>query len=129
MSFCQNHNASSQNSGLLFRLLFCCKTMARKFAGNFYKTSEWKRTRDLYAKSVGGLCEICWQNGLVKSGEIVHHKIHLDETNIKNPDIALNFNNLQLVCRDCHAMLHSSSLENRRYRVDRDGTVIIDSPL
>ena len=98
--------------------------MAREFAGNFYKTKQWKKTREEYARSVGGLCEICWQNGLVKSGEIVHHKIHLNESNIKDPKITLAFENLQLVCRDCHAMLHKDSV-GRRYRIEQDGSIVL----
>lgn len=104
------------------------RAMAREFAGNFYKTQQWKKTRELYAKSVGGLCEICWANGQIKAGDIVHHKIHLDETNIQNPNITLSFSNLQLVCRDCHAMLHKNSDASRRYRVEADGTVVISPP-
>ena len=96
--------------------------MAREFAGNFYKTKEWKNLRELYAKSVGGICEICWQHGLIVPGEIVHHKIHLDEHNINDPDIALNMSNLQLVCRNCHANLHT---DGKRYRVLEDGSVIV----
>ena len=103
---------------------FCLLIMARDFAGNFYKTQQWKKVRDLYFKKTGGLCEICWQNGVVKPGEIVHHKIHLDENNINNPDIALNMNNLQLVCRDCHAMVHKNG-GDRRYRIEKDGSIIL----
>lgn len=98
--------------------------MAQDYAKTFYKSKAWKQTRDLYAKSVGGLCEICWQNGLVVPGEIVHHRIHLTPENISNPEIALKFSNLQLVCRDCHAMLHKDEGE-KRYRVDPDGSVVI----
>ena len=98
--------------------------MAQEFAVSFYKSSQWKLTRDVYAAAVGGLCEICWNNGLIKAGEIVHHKIKLTQENINDPDITLSWNNLQLVCRDCHAMLHRDE-GDRRYRVDKDGNVII----
>lgn len=100
------------------------RTMAREFAGNFYKTQQWKKTRELYAKSVGGLCEICWQNGLVVPGVIVHHKIHLTPDNIDDPGITLNWENLQLVCRDCHAKIHKGE-DNRRYTIDELGRVVI----
>ena len=103
--------------------------MAREFAGNFYKTKAWKNTRETYARQVGGLCEICWANGLIVAGEIVHHKIHLNSENINNPHITLDPANLQLVCRNCHAMLHKNAENGRRYRVDSDGNVIISSPL
>ena len=32
----------------------------------------------------------------------MHHKITLDESNINNPDITLNYENLSYVCKDCH---------------------------
>ena len=40
---------------------------------------------------------------------IVHHLIELDPVNINNPEITLNFNNLELLCRDCHAEVHEQS--------------------
>ena len=105
-------------------VLCCFITMAKEFAGNFYKTKDWKKVRDLYREKAGGLCEVCWANGLIVPGVIVHHKIHLDESNINNPDITLNMDNLQLVCRDCHAEIHSKH-GDRRYLIDKDGTVKI----
>ena len=96
----------------------------KTFAEKFYKSKQWKRTRELYARSVGGLCEICWNNGIIRPGEIVHHKIHLDESNIDNPLITMDWSNLELVCRDCHAALHKDE-GRRRYRIEKDGSVII----
>ena len=93
----------------------------REFAQGFYTSRAWKQCRDGYAKSVGGLCEICLTKGLYRAGEIVHHKIHLTPDNIHDPDIALSWDNLQLVCRDCHAQIHSE--KNTRYIIHDDGTV------
>ena len=93
----------------------------RQFAERLYKSKIWQDTRDAYASSVGGLCEICLANGQYNAGEIVHHKIHLTPQNIDDPDITLNWNNLQLLCRDCHGMVHRG---NMRYRVDSMGHVI-----
>ena len=102
--------------------------MERDFANKFYGSPEWKTTRELYRKTVGGLCEICEANGLIVPGEIVHHKVHLNKFNIDDPKITLDFSNLMLVCRDCHARLHSSdpdSATGRRYIIGEDGSVII----
>lgn len=96
----------------------------RDFARSFYKSQQWKKTRDLYAKSVGGLCEICELNGRIVPGEIVHHKIHLSPDNIDDPDITLNFDNLQLVCRECHAKIHAG-IDQRRYTINDDGSVVV----
>lgn len=39
-------------------------------------------------------------------GYIVHHKCYLDMSNIYNPEVTLNFDNLELLCMDCHNKEH-----------------------
>ena len=95
----------------------------RDFAKGFYNSPAWKQTRRAYAKSVGGLCEPCLKQGLFNAGVIVHHKVILTPDNIGNPDATLNWNNLELVCRDCHAKYHDR--RQRRYKLDDLGRVII----
>ena len=92
----------------------------RDFAKGFYLSSAWEAARSAYRKQAGGLCEVCAAKGLIVPGEIVHHKIHLTPGNITNPDITLSFENLQLVCRDCHAEIHK---RKKRYTVGEDGRV------
>lgn len=87
----------------------------------FYKTTAWKACREAYASSVGGLCERCYARGRVSPGEIVHHKIHLTPENAHDPDITLNWDNLEMLCRNCHAIEHSKT--GRRYTVDMFGKV------
>ena len=92
----------------------------RDFAKAFYADSAWKKTRAQYAASVGGLCEDCLSRGIVTPGEIVHHKITLSPDNINDPDVTLNWDNLELLCRDCHAKAHGSK---RRYKADEMGHI------
>ena len=94
----------------------------KDYAKGLYSSKAWQKTREAYKRKVGGLCEICWAKGIVKPGEIVHHKIHISPENINDPEIALNFDNLQLVCRDCHAQIHDR--KKRRYKVDELGRVV-----
>lgn len=94
----------------------------RDFAKAFYTSGAWAECREAYKKSVGGLCERCLSQGVYKAGEIVHHKTHLTPININNSEITLGWNNLELVCRDCHAVIHG---RKRRYTVDELGNVII----
>lgn len=93
----------------------------KEWARGFYKSSAWKHCRAAYAASVGGLCERCLQRGQYTPGVIVHHKIHLTPENINDPSITLNWDNLELVCRDCHAELHDE--RQRRYKIDPNGGV------
>lgn len=92
----------------------------KQFAEKFYASQAWKDCRKAYKKSVGGLCERCLKQGIFTPGEIVHHKVHLDDQNINDPMISLNWNNLQLVCRECHADLHGP---HQRYKVMSDGSI------
>lgn len=39
-------------------------------------------------------------------GYIVHHKSYIDISNIYDTNITLNFNNLELLCIDCHNKEH-----------------------
>lgn len=93
----------------------------QEFAKEFYSSPAWKQCREAYKKSVGGLCELCAKEGLIVAGEIVHHKIHLTPETIQDPNIALSFSNMQLVCRMHHAMLHSDN--KSRFTIDSLGRV------
>lgn len=95
----------------------------KDFAKAFYKSQAWKRTREAYARSKSGLCEICLAAGLYVPGEIVHHKIHLTPENINDYSISLSWDNLQLVCRECHAAIHDE--RKGRYKFDETGRLII----
>lgn len=92
----------------------------REFAKAFYKSKTWQHTRAAYMASVGGLCEECLKKGIVRAGEIVHHKTPLAPNNINDPEVSLAWDNLELLCRDCHAMMHGGE---RRYKVDAFGRV------
>jgi len=76
--------------------------MAKEFAKEFYNSKKWRKCRVAYIQERilldGGLCERCRE----KTGYIVHHKIHLTKFNINNPDITLNHNNLEYLCKVCH---------------------------
>ena len=91
------------------------------FAKDFYNSQAWKNCRKAYYKYRRGLCEMCMEEGILKAGEIVHHKIHLDPITIQDPNVALSFSNLQLLCRDHHAQVHKKNI--KRYAVDENGHV------
>ena len=102
----------------------------------FYNTKGWKRNRVAYAISRHCICERCGRpvyvsginEALPKNKRlryIVHHKIHLNPNNVNNPSITLDWNNLQLVCRDCHAAIHELNQRKRRYKIDDCGRVTV----
>lgn len=97
--------------------------MSKPFARKFYSSAKWKHCRDAYAARVSYLCEDCLERGIYKPGEIVHHVIELDPVTIEAPEIALSFDNLRLVCRECHAAAHKSGAKEKRYTVGADGKI------
>lgn len=96
----------------------------KKYAEAFYKSKTWQNTREAYAKSQAGLCERCLKQGIVTPGEIVHHKKHITPKTILDPGVTLDFDNLELLCRKCHAEAHEKKSSKRRYYFDEQGRCI-----
>ena len=71
---------------------------------SFYNSQAWRRLSKLFLKSKYYICERC--GGV---GEIAHHKIHLNKINVRRPDIALNIDNLECLCKACHNAEHNST--------------------
>ena len=87
----------------------------------FYTSSAWIKTRKAYAKSRSNLCERCLRKGLIVPAAVVHHKKYLTEDNISDPNVALNWDNLECLCKSCHEQEHDRV--KRRYSVDKFGKV------
>ena len=102
--------------------------MAQEWAQSFYASKAWKECREAYKQSVYGLCERCGQ-----PGDEVHHKIYLTPTNINNPEITLNWDNLELLCLSCHNKEHISKysplVDGLEFDENGDLVRVIDSPL
>lgn len=88
----------------------------KEYAKSFYKSQAWKNCRAAYFRKAGGLCEKCLSRGLYVPGEIVHHKTPITPDNINDPMVTLSFDNLELVCRSCHAEEHGA--RSKRFDVD-----------
>ena len=96
--------------------------MAKDFARAFYDSPAWRSCRKGYLNSVNHLCERCLGKGLIVPAEIVHHKTELTPENINDPNITLSYENLEAVCRDCHAAIHQGI--EKRYKIFSDGSVV-----
>ena len=100
----------------------------KDYAKTFYKSAAWLHCRDGYIKSVGGLCERCLAKGLIVPGYIVHHKCYLTPDNINDPDVSLNWLNLEYLCHECHNQEHFKEKFEKRYTILADGSVAILPP-
>lgn len=94
----------------------------------FYITWKWRKCRAAFAKSKGNLCERCLKRGVIQPGSKerpleVHHKVPLTADNINDPNIALAWDNLMLLCKDCHD--EEKAHKTKRWRIGADGRVIL----
>ena len=88
----------------------------------FYHSKAWDKCRREYISKVGGLCERCFEKGIVRPGRIVHHKEYISTDNITDPEVLLNHANLEYLCMDCHNAEHFQN--NRRYFIEEAGRVV-----
>lgn len=94
--------------------------MAKSWAKAFYNSAAWKKCRDAYIAKVYGLCEWCGAPGY-----IVDHIVELTPENIHNPGIALNEDNLQYLCLECHNKKTFQKYSATQYglKFDKDGNL------
>lgn len=89
--------------------------MAKEFAKKFYRSKEWINCRATYIderiKNDGGMCEHCKK----ELGYIVHHVEEITPLNINDPNITLNHNNLEYVCKKCHDNEHNFGRGKKRF--------------
>ncbi|ACD24498.1 HNH endonuclease [Clostridium botulinum] len=77
--------------------------MAKEGIKFFYDTKEWKKCRKAFIETKHYICERC--GGV---GKLVHHKKHITPSNVNDMNITLNWDNLQVLCLDCHNVVHGN---------------------
>lgn len=92
-----------------------------EFAKKFYKSRKWQKCRDSYLRQIMYRCERC--GGIAV---IVHHKIYLTPDNINDPEITLNAQYLEGLCKDCHNKEHFEKYMPTRgdVKFDDEGNII-----
>ena len=90
----------------------------------FYKSKAWEDCRKSYLAS-HSLCERCLKKGHIVPAKIVHHKIELNTENVTDPSIALNHQNLEALCQDCHNKEHFGEKVETRWQFDKEGQFIV----
>lgn len=92
---------------------------------DFYNSKVWKTVRRNVWLKQNLLCFKCgkpvyvdgiskWLPKEKRRIGIVHHKIHLDNSNVYNPNITINEDNLIGVCKECHELEHHQDLSTRK---------------
>lgn len=101
----------------------------------FYNSKTWKRNRVAYAISRNCICERCGRpvyvsginEALPKNKRlryIVHHKKHLNESNITDVNVSLDWNNLELLCIECHNIEHTEKPTREELTFNQAGQLV-----
>ena len=95
---------------------------------SFYTSWIWRKCRKAFAESKGNLCERCMKRGIIEAGSKdrpleVHHKIPLTADNVTDPNVALAWSNLELLCKSCHD--EERERKAKRWRIGPDGKVLV----
>lgn len=91
----------------------------KAWAERFYLSTAWEDTRAAYLVSQDHICERCGE-----PAKIVHHRQYITKDNIGDPDITLNWDNLEALCQDCHNKEHHRRERMQRYRFDAEGNIL-----
>ena len=103
--------------------------MARSTDRRFYTSTRWRKERDNYRKA-HPFCERCLLHGIYKPTEIVHHIEHLTTEKALDASIALNSDNLEALCLDCHNKEHTTGKIRRksRWRFENGELILSEIP-
>lgn len=96
----------------------------------FYDSREWKQLREEVKRRDNYECQECKRNGLVKIDTneysekarrkkiqlVVHHKQELEE----HPELALEIDNLETLCVECHNREHGRTFERNVNKWEHD---------
>lgn len=104
---------------------------------DFYRSKAWEKVRLNVWLKQNCLCARCGKPVYVRGISpqipkekqlkgIVHHKIHLDNINVYDDNIALNEDNLEGLCVICHNRLHNPITSTREeYAFDEYGNLVL----
>ena len=108
----------------------------RSIDESFYKSKAWNQVRLNVWRKQYCLCNRCGRSVYVRGISewipkekrlkgIVHHKTYLNTTNVYDDNIALNEENLEGLCIDCHNKEHDSKdILRDGYLFDNNGNLI-----
>ncbi|MFC4409433.1 HNH endonuclease [Chungangia koreensis] len=92
----------------------------------FYDSGKWRRLRTVAMERCNNECQRCRRNGLVtidtnefsekakrkKIQLVVHHIKELED----HPELALDIDNLEVLCVSCHNEIHGRVFERKENR-------------
>lgn len=102
----------------------------------FYHSKAWKQVKKNVWLKQHLVCNRChkpvyvdgisdWIPKEKRRTGIVHHKIYLNDINVYDDSIALDENNLEGICKECHEEEHHQDIAKRKeYIFNEDGELV-----
>lgn len=73
----------------------------------FYASARWRDLRNVLIIQRHGRCERCGKDFSDDTSQLIaHHKEHLTDENLKDPAVAVDPKNIEIVCQKCHSHYH-----------------------
>ena len=92
----------------------------------FYASKRWRDLRQVLIIQRHGICDRCGKDFSYDTSELIaHHKEHLTDESLSDPEVAVNPDNIEIVCQKCHAHYHPDKGFVKRKQV----FIVYGSPL
>ena len=86
----------------------------------FYHSRQWAVTRIAYMAEHDFICERCG-----KPATVVHHRRYITPSNVRDPSVTLDPDNLECLCSECHNREHhGTGATAPGLRFDSDGGLV-----
>lgn len=73
----------------------------------FYASRRWRELRELLIIQRHGRCDRCGADYSTATEHLIaHHKEHLTDENLADPAVAVNPDNIEILCQKCHSHYH-----------------------
>ena len=84
----------------------------------FYSSKAWRDLRNVLIIERHGICERCGKDFSADTSQLIaHHKEHLTDDTLVDPMVAVNPDNIEIVCEKCHSHYHAYKGFTRRKQV------------
>ena len=91
-----------------------------------YASKRWRDLRQVLIVDRMGRCDRCGKDFSDDTSQLIaHHKEHLTDESLKDPSVAVNPDNIEIVCPKCHAFYHPEKGFTQRKQV----FIVYGSPL
>ena len=92
----------------------------------FYASKRWRDLRQVLIIQRHGICSRCGRDFSDDTSQLIaHHLEHLTDDTLKDPAVAVNPDNVEIVCQKCHAHYHPEKGFTKRKQV----FIVYGSPL